>query len=86
MGSCWYVAYLEEGQEVLYVGAVAQSSAGGLLRQPVEVLGCGQDGSSPIGQQAQQLGLTAGQHRLEACHCPHCTCIQLEKITGRDRS
>ena len=32
--------YLEKGQHLLDVGAVAQGSAWGLVRQPVEVLGC----------------------------------------------
>ena len=73
------VVYLEEGQQVLDVGTVAQGSAGGLVRQPVEVLGCAHDGSGSVGQQAQQLPLTASLNCLEPCQSPHCTCSKLSE-------
>lgn len=75
-------AYLEEGQQVLDVGAVAQGSSGGLVGQPVEVLGSGEDGSGPVGQQAQQVGLTAGLHRLEPCQSPHCSCTPIARVAS----
>ena len=80
-----YLEHLEEGQQVLYIGTVAQGSAGGLVRQPVEVLGCAQDGSGSGGQQAQQLPLTAPLHGLEPCQSPHCTCSTLKQINSADR-
>ena len=81
---CTECEHLEEGQQVLYVGTVAQSSAGGLVRQPVEVLGCAQDGGGSGGQQAQQLPLTAPLHGLEPCQSPHCTCSTKKKVNGAE--
>ncbi len=66
--------YLEKGQQVLDVGAVAQGSAWGLVRQPVEVLGCLQDGAGFVSQQAQQLGFAAALDCLKGCQRPNCTC------------
>lgn len=67
--------YLEERQQVLYVGTVAQGSSWGLVGQPVEAVGSLQDGSGPVGQQAQQLSFTAALDSLESGQRPHCTCI-----------
>ena len=66
---------LEKRQQVLDVGAVAQSGARGLVWEPVEVPGRLQDGSSAVCQQLQQAGFTAGLQALEACQGSHCTCI-----------
>jgi len=73
--------YLEEGQQVLDVGTVAQGSAWGLVRQPVEVLGCLQDGAGFVTQQAQQLGFTAALDCLKGCQRPNCTCRRNTQIS-----
>lgn len=76
------MAHLEEGQQVLYVGTVAQGSAGGLLRQPVDLLCCAEHGAGPVAQQAQQLPLTAALHCLHSCQSAHCTCRKLKRISA----
>lgn len=65
---------LEEGQEVLNVGTVAQGSARGLVWQPVQVLGWLQDAGAALCQQLQQPRLTAALQALKSCQRPYRTC------------